>query len=619
MSGIVGMFERASAPVDRALLQALTRFLSTRGPDARETWSNGSVGFGHTLLRTTHESLSERQPASLDGRFWITADARLDARAELEKKLESAGRKFERAVPDVELILHAYAAWGENCVEHLRGDFAFAIWDARQQSLFCARDHFGVKPFYYAELGDLFVFSNTLDCLRLHPGVSDELNEAAIADFLLFGLNYDVATTTFSDIRRLPPAHSLVVSAEGIRIKHYWSAPIDGRIRYRRPDEYVEHFQILLGEAVADRLRTDRAGIWLSGGLDSSSIAAVAREISVSSGGMPDLRAYTVTYESLIPDRDGAHAREVAEFLHLPHRSLPLDDLQLFERWDDPDLAWPEPVDDPFFAGLFKQFGMVEPDCRVVLGGEGADNLTEFEILPHLRGLLRNREWRNLWRDSTSYLSRRRSLWPGIPRRFRRVFGDHNSQQASTSWIAPDFARRVDLPARLEQGQRVLASQGHPVLPTAHASLSLPQWPRFFELSDPGVTHHLIEVRHPFIDLRVVNFLLAVPPFPWAFQKRLLREAMAGRLPESVRGRPKTPLAGNPVAEMLRRPEASWVDHAQWSEQARVYINPDSLPVLQNQKNPEHVNAAIRPLCLNFWLQSMRTIRYNLVAEAHCG
>ena len=192
------------------------------------------MGLGHTMLRTTHEAQFERQPASLDGRLCITADARIDCREELEKKLEQQGRGAAgRTVTDSDLILHAYAAWGAECVQHLRGDFAFAIWDARKKLLFCARDHFGVKPFYYSELGELFLFSNTLDCLRQHPGVSAELNDAAIGDFLLFGLNCDVATTTFRDIRRLPAAHAMTISSEGLRIQRYWSAPTEGRIRYR--------------------------------------------------------------------------------------------------------------------------------------------------------------------------------------------------------------------------------------------------------------------------------------------------------------------------------------------------------------------------------------------------
>ena len=111
------------------------------------------------------------------------------------------------------MILHAYATWREECVDHLRGDFAFALWDARERKLFCARDHFGIKPFFYSAIERQFLFSNTLNCLRAHPDVSDELNEAAIGDFLLFGLNCEIATTTFRDIQRLPPAHFMVVTA----------------------------------------------------------------------------------------------------------------------------------------------------------------------------------------------------------------------------------------------------------------------------------------------------------------------------------------------------------------------------------------------------------------------
>ena len=149
-------------------------FLSFRGPYARDTWTSGPVGMGHTLLRVSRSSVNERQPFTLDGQFSIVADARLDSRSELRERLMAAGRDVRRVAFDAELILHAYALWGEDCVLHLRGDFSFAIWDAQRRTLFCARDHFGIRPFYYAEAEDYFVCSNTLDCVRLHPSVSDE-------------------------------------------------------------------------------------------------------------------------------------------------------------------------------------------------------------------------------------------------------------------------------------------------------------------------------------------------------------------------------------------------------------------------------------------------------------
>jgi asparagine synthase (glutamine-hydrolysing) len=616
LSGIVGIYERSGAPVERGLLQALAHSLSFRGPDARETWSQGAIGLGHTMLRTTRESQIEQQPESLDGKLWITADARIDCREELEKKLTQQGHGAAGcAATDSGLILRAYAAWGAECVQHLRGDFAFAIWDARKKLLFCARDHFGVKPFYYSELGELFLFSNTLDCLRQHPNVSEELNDAAIGDFLLFGLNCDVATTTFRDIRRLPAAHAMTISSEGLRIQRYWSAPTEGRIRYKRAEDYVEHFQILFQAAVADRIRVDRAGILLSGGLDSATIATTARELAGSAGGARDLRAYTVVYESLIPDQDGRYAREVAEFLKIPQQSIPMDELRPFERWEEPETRSPEPVDDPFFAGLFDQFRTIAADCRVVLSGEGADNLMHFEMWPFTRDLVRQQEWDSLFRESFRYLRLRPSVIPGLKRRVQVLFGKDPTAPVFPRWLVPDFARRLNLRDRAKEWSQLPAARPHPILPKAHASLALPQWSSMFEQENPGVTRCAVEVRHPFLDLRVVNFLLALPPFPLFFEKQVLREVVAGRLPESVRMRRKTPLAGSPLVEHLRQAQAGWLDQVTWDGEMDSYVNKSLLAAFRNETNSERAHSALRPLCLNFWLQSARKVRYNLRAE----
>jgi asparagine synthase (glutamine-hydrolysing) len=613
VSGIVGIYDRSGAAVDRGLLQALAHFLSQRGPDGRDTWSHDTIGLGHTMLRTTRESQIERQPASLDGQLWITADARIDCREELEKKLEQHGRGAAgRMATDSGLILRAYAAWGADCVQYLRGDFAFAIWDARKKLLFCARDHFGVKPFYYSDSGERFLFSNTLDCLRQHPDVSEDLNDAAIGDFLLFGVNCDAATTTFRDIRRLPAAHAMTISTEGLRVQRYWSAPTEGRIRYQRAEDYVEHFQILLQAAVADRTRVDRAGILLSGGLDSATIATTARELA---GGTLDLRAYTVVYESLIPDRDGDHARGVAEFLKIPLQCIPMDRLQPFERWDDPEVRSPEPVDDPFFAGLFEQFRMIAADCRVVLSGEGPDNLMHFQMWPFTRDLVRNQEWGSLLRETSRYLRLRPSIIPGLKRRVRRLFGKDPTAPVYPRWLVPDFARRLNLKDRAREWSELPSVRPHPILPKAHASLSLPHWSAMFEHENAGVTGCPVEVRHPFLDLRVVNFLLALPPFPLFFDKQLLREVVAGRLPENVRTRRKTPLASSPLLTHLRQTKTGWMDKMAWDAQMDSYVNRTAHAAFRNETNSEHANSDVRPLCLNFWLQSARKVRYNLHAE----
>jgi asparagine synthase (glutamine-hydrolysing) len=378
LSGFVALFQRNGAPVDRPLLDGLTAFLSFRGPEALETWSSGPIGLGHTLLRTSRSAANERQPVSFDGLCWVVADARLDRRSELRHHLTGVGQDVERNASDAELILHAYLAWSDDCVKRLFGDFSFAIWNGREQRIFCARDHFGIKPFYYAEARDFFLCSNTLDCIRQHPGVSDELNEQAVADFLLFGLNCDKATTTFHSIQRLPPAHSLSACSDRLRTQRYWSAPVNGWIRYRREEEYAEHFREIVRLAVAERMDVDRAGILLSGGMDSGALAATAKELSAASG--TRLKGYTVTYEKLLGDREGYFAQQTADFLNIPLEIIPMDDLQRFSPARNKDVAFPEPIDDPFSLAICEQFRIIAKDSRVVLYGEGVDNICRRAI-----------------------------------------------------------------------------------------------------------------------------------------------------------------------------------------------------------------------------------------------
>ena len=611
------MFDRGRVPVDRALLGALTDFMSYAAPDDLDTYSDGPVGLGHALLQTARESFLERMPVSLDGKFWITADARIDCREELRGEIEKAESNRRPAASDSELILHAYAVWGQECVRHLRGDFAFAIWDARRKTLFCARDHFGIKPFYYAEIGSLFLFSNVLNCVRSHPEISDSLNDAAIGDFLLFGLNCDLSTTTFRDIRRLPPAHCLSVTAEGVRILRYWSAPTSGAIRYRHADEYVEHFQTLIQSSVADRLRADCAGILLSGGLDSGAIAATATELSRSPSGARDLRAYTVINKLLISDRDGAYAQQVADHLRIPIQFLEMSELEPFERWNDSQSISPEPVGDPLFAGLSEEFKMIAADCRVVLCGEGPDNLMYFEMLPFAKQLLRERDLSGLVREVSGYFRARSTIWPGIRRRIKGIFGKDPNRSLFPSWLDADFSRRLNLNERWKEWSELPASRPHPVLPKAHVSLQIPQWTNTFEQESPGASRYPVEVRYPFLDLRIVNFLLALPPFPFFFEKKLLRDAMVGRLPENVRLRPKTPLAGDPLSQSLQKNVTTterW-NQVHWSMDMERYVNRSALVPVHDSSDPEQISVNVRPLCLNFWLRSARPVLYNLRAE----
>jgi len=220
MSGFVVVFNTDGSPVSHELLEKLTASLQFKGPDSQKVWADGPVGLGHTLFRTTNESKYESQPASLDGKTWITGCIRIDSRKELVSRLGLANKIKLDQTPDPELVLHAYRKWGERCTEYLLGDFAFAIWDKDRAKLFCARDHFGTRQLYYAKVRAGIIISNSLFCLHQHPAISKQLNEQAVADFLLMGdhMWMDQTQTAFADIQALLPAHLLVAKNSGLNL-----------------------------------------------------------------------------------------------------------------------------------------------------------------------------------------------------------------------------------------------------------------------------------------------------------------------------------------------------------------------------------------------------------------
>ncbi len=620
MSGILGIINLDGAPVDRQLLRRMTGFMAYRGPDAQEIWIDGNIGFGHTMLRTTFESEREHQPFSLDGGVWITADARVDGRSELIGKLESKGSIKLEGVTDVELILRAYEVWGEECVEHLIGDFAFAIWDSRKRSLFCARDHFGVKPFYHAQVRGHLIFSNTLNCVRMHPAVSDELNDLAIADFLLFDSNQEPSTTTFADIQRLPPAHCLTWADGTQRLKRYWALPADSRIRYRRANDYVEHFRELLQTAVNDRLRTDRVSVSMSGGLDSTAIAATAVKLLSEQSACYDLRAYAVVYDRVIPDEERYYSGLAAERLGILIDYIAGDDYKLYENWDNPEFRRPEPVNDPQPAISVDQSKLQAAHSRVGLTGWDGDTVLNESPKPYLRSLLKDRQFGRLVINTARYaISQRRIIPLGFRDKLGRLMGRQTPQLEPTYpvWINQALAKQLDLATRWQQLSSYPPSN-HPVRPYAYRVLtSTALWSSLLESHDAGITSFPIEHRHPLLDLRLIDYFLSLPPVPWCVKKELLRASMRDVLPESVRRRPKSPLAGFPYVEALRQPDAQWVDWFVPEPELNKYVDRAAMGNVFREEDPYKAWINLRPLSLNNWLQSIESARCEAQKEKY--
>ena len=574
MSGIVGIFQRDGGPVDRAVLEILVEAIRFRGPDEQHTWIDGSIGFGHAMLRTTWESGHEHQPLTLDGRTWLVADARIDYRDEISAALNLEERVPQTGLTDAELILRAYERWGEACVEHLLGDFSFAIWDVPERKLFCARDHFGVRPFYYAEMGPAFVFSNDLRCLRQYPGISRELNEQALVDYLAFGHNREPNTTTYAGIQKLPAAHCLRSRARDTSITPYWTLH-EGVVRYRNSHEYVDRFRELLIRSVHDRLRTDAVSLFMSGGLDSTAVASLALR-GTRDNHATRIKAFTVVEESLGPDPERHYANLAADFLKIPIQFLELTKFGFFPENDAPEFSYSEPDENLFAAARAESLSRVSQFSRVAMEAAGGDVV----LLPSHAS--QKRTGRLFVEMLSSFV--RVSLAHRRPARvgFRTAFrpggpGGHRLDHPLPSFIPPDLANRYDLPQRWRK--LLNPDAGGSPRSLARALMLDVSWPCRFEADYAGPGEHHVEMRYPFFDLRLVEFACALPLLPWFVEKHLLRRATNGMLPDSIRLRPKSRVRHNLLKARRETLERSLREFSP---------SPELSQLLQWNPNPAH-------------------------------
>jgi asparagine synthase (glutamine-hydrolysing) len=604
MSGIVGLINLNGAAIDRGLLLRMTEYLAFRGPDGQRLQLAHNIGFGYAFLDLGDPS--REQPFTLDGRHWIVGDVRVDARQDLIGELSEPGvATFGADVSDIELILRAYLRWGEDCVTHLLGDFMFAVWDAPRQRLFCARDHLGVKPFFYADLQGTVVISNTLDCIHLHPAATRCLNDSAIADFLLFGANQDSRSTSFRDIRRLPPAHSMTWSKHSVQCRRYWTLPIDEPIFFRRDEDYSERFTELLQTALRDRLRTDRVGVLMSGGVDSPTLAAMAVRLMRDRPNGFFLQAITSVYDRLVPDDERYYAGLVAEHLDIPIRYDVRDDETSIAQWDQVSIHTPEPVDNPpAFAASVVFLQRMSSEVRVFLYGEGPDNALQYEWRCYLAYLVANGRILPLVRALCDDLvmHRRIPLWGSVrhlvtarslAREWTEVFPD---------WLNPEFSARCECRERWAARQRQLPSP-HPLRPRGYAGFGSVDWQSLFEGCDINGALSHGEFRHPFLDLRLLRFMLAVPAMPWCRNKLIIRRSMRATLPDEVLRRRKTTM---PVSPDFRRVQASGMPRLAASPDLLKYVNPSRI---SPPASPLELRMRLRPLGLNYWLSGLERNR----------
>lgn len=511
-----------------------------RAPDRVDLVVQGPTRLGQAFLQTGSSPQEAPNRLTLDGKVFLVADARLDARDALVALLRAKGRELRADAPHAELILHAYHALGDKFLDCLAGDFALALWDDTRQRLICARDPLGLRPFYFVRKGRQFLFASDIAALLSDPGVSRELDDIAIADFLLIGNCMEPERSIYRDVRCLLPGGRLDIDDQGLRQSRYWSPSWNGEIRFRKRSDYVEAFAEIFEAAVRDRLPTGPLGLSLSGGMDSTSIAAVAARHS-----RHPITGYHVSSSSLEPEDDEVrYAEAAATFLGVRLEVQHMGEYGLFARNRTPQLRTVLPSASPQLAMVADQFSAMDSRGeRVHLDGFQGDALFAPSYT-YYSGLIRSGRLGKFLLEAAHHVRHARSL-RGMS---LRAIWPRREQQAPwkptpPEWIDPDFARNTRLAERWNHWWRAFESSADPA-----SQLMRPWMPRMFEMAE--ILPIPVVSRYPFLDLRLIEFMTAVPNFVRT-DKMLLREAMRGRLPESVRKRPKTGAPGDPFRKLV--------------------------------------------------------------------
>jgi asparagine synthase (glutamine-hydrolysing) len=368
MCGICGIFHYGTGQHARdAALLEMNQKLVHRGPDDVGTLVSDAAGFAMRRLSIIDVKTGHQPISSEDGSIWIVFNGEIYNHVDLRQKMLQRGHSY-RTHSDTESIVHLYEEYGRGCVQHLRGMFAFAIWDKRRRMLFAARDRVGIKPFYYHQRDGIFTFASEIKALLAYPGVRAEFNHGVFGEYLAFG--YVAGEETFfAGIRKLPAAHTLELTENGeLSIERYWDLSVTDDPEIRPRSYYVGRYRKLLDDAVTTHLMSEvPLGVFLSGGLDSSAVAA----LTAKSRSEP-IQTFSVGYAeqaySELP-----YARIVSNHIGSQHHEVQVTRRQFFDSL--PDVIWheDEPVCWPSSIALYHLAKLSREHVTVVLTGEGSD------------------------------------------------------------------------------------------------------------------------------------------------------------------------------------------------------------------------------------------------------
>ncbi len=544
----------------------MNRQILHRGPDDAGFYISGNVGLAMRRLSIIDLQTGHQPVSNEDGTNWIVFNGEIYNHSELRSGLEARGHRY-RSRSDTETIVHLYEEYGRECVCHLRGMFAFVLWDERRRRIFAARDRIGIKPFYYLQDAGVFLFASEIKSLLAHPHVRAELNRAGLPEYLAFGY-LSGEETLFAGIRKLLPGHVLELDEAGaVKIEPYWDLPSSEGSAARPEKYYVETYRGMLEDAVSSHLMSDvPLGVFLSGGLDSSAVAALMTKIRCE-----PIETFSVGYEEATYS-ELPYARTVAQHLGSVHHEVRVSRNEFFDAlprliWhEDEPLVWPSSVSLYFVARLARE------RVTVVLTGEGSDEtLAGYTRYPWT---LWNARFDKVYRRFTPAQLRRwvrettaNSPWLGseLRRKLQHTFLGRDGN----SWISFYFDNFYSAFSAADQMDLLADTNGW--TPEAPYRNSLYWWENssgdlMARLLYADIKTYLVELcmkqdnmsmaasiesRVPFLDHVLVEFAASIPSRYKTRRlagKCILKSAVAGLLPESIVKRRKmgfpTPFRG---------------------------------------------------------------------------
>lgn len=558
MSAIAGLIMLDGSVADVGTIKKMLACMKHCGPDAQRAESCENAAFGHALLATTTEALHEAQPWTHEASGCVlVTDSRLDNREMLAALVGIVDRAID-SVGDAELIFAAYQKWGEACTEKLLGDFSFALWNPKTRQLFCARDQLGVRPFYYHFVEDrIFAFATTSTALGTLLSSPVALDEGRLADAMTEELEgHDRTSTFFREVRRLPPANSLrLEQGDAPKLHAYWQPLQNPPSPFPvSEDQWLSQLEALFVEAVHCRLRSHLPiSAMLSGGLDSSSVVAIADK-KLKADGKPVLS----TFSAISENSDCAETRAI----RLMQDAFTLSSTEI-DPQKSPELIkaiaeqWSQ-LDEPFEAFntlVHAQYLKAhQANTRIMLDGIAGDTLlTESD---YLHDLARSGQWRRVWRESrasvrfwgpeASLVSFLRPLISEflipmpirrLARYLRAIFRPLAAHEQAL--ISPEFAQKVDLESRYKTlatnaaGIKQTNEAGQLACTVMAGSYSANGVERYHRLA----SRYGIEPRHPFLDRRLVEFCAWLPlelRLRDGYPKWAMRQVMSPRLPPEI-------------------------------------------------------------------------------------